>query len=213
MECLKFEVFSPCATFKTPLSLKGIETYPLPTYSTIIGLLYTALGKKYAGERFSISVQGDYETLFRDYIRFRKYNRDDKKLQTLPLEVPRLFRLHAIVHIRGEEQLLKTFKEALEKPSVFLSFGGGEYPLLVKNPRILRVEEKFLESELKYSAYVPDRFKKAFYDKGIAFRIPSFYRIESGERVWNWETVYYFTKGTLFEGKLLSDEEGDTVWV
>ncbi|RLJ70701.1 CRISPR-associated Cas5t family protein [Hydrogenivirga caldilitoris] len=213
MECLKFEVFSPSATFKTPFSLKGIETYPLPTYSTIIGLLYTALGRKYGGEKFSISVQGDYETLFRDYIRFRKYNKKDKKFETLPLEVPRLFRLRSIVHILGEEQLLKTFKEALEKPSVFLSFGGGEYPVLVKNPRILKLEERFLESELKYSAYVPDRLRKALYGEGIVFRIPSFYRIENNERMWNWETVYYFPKGTLLEGKLLSDEEGDTVWV
>ncbi|WP_049763254.1 hypothetical protein [Hydrogenobacter thermophilus] len=43
------------------------------------------------------------------------------------------FRLNVIVHIVGEEQLLRTFKGALERPSVFLSLGGGEYPALVKN--------------------------------------------------------------------------------
>lgn len=150
MECLKFELFSPCATFKTPFSLKGIETYPLPTYSTIVGLLYTALGEKWKREEFLISVQGTYETVFRDYIRLKKYDREHKKLEVLPLEVPRLYRVNCVIHTVGSS--LEKFKKALESPSLYLSFGGGEYPVLVKNPRLLGAEEKYWEGDLRYNA-------------------------------------------------------------
>jgi len=81
MKVLKFEIFTPLAVFKTPFSIKGFETFPLPPYSTVIGLLYTALGRKYRGEKFQISVQGKYEVLFRDYQTFRKYNRKDRKIE------------------------------------------------------------------------------------------------------------------------------------
>ncbi|MDQ7083112.1 MAG: type I-B CRISPR-associated protein Cas5b [Aquificota bacterium] len=112
---LKFELFSPCATFKAPLSLKGIETYPLPPPSTIIGLLYTAVGRRWEGEKFSLSIQGVYESVFRDYIRMRKYNRKDKELSPLPLEVPRLYNFRALIHVRAERSLLEEFMTALRE--------------------------------------------------------------------------------------------------
>jgi len=61
--------------------MKGIEIYPLPPYSTIIGLIYKAMGRKWNGEHFQISIQGDYETIFRDYIWFKKYNLKKKELE------------------------------------------------------------------------------------------------------------------------------------
>ncbi|WP_457600003.1 type I-B CRISPR-associated protein Cas5b [Hydrogenivirga sp.] len=213
MEALKFELYSPCATFKTPFSLKGIETYPLPTYSTIIGLIYTALGEKWDGKEFGVSVQGDHESLFRDYIRLRKYNKKDKKLEVLPLEIPRLYNLRCVIHVIADGETLVKFKKALENPSVFLSLGGGEYPVLVKNPRILKIEEGYCEGELRNSAYVPEKLKECIYGEGIYFRLPSFYKIQNGERVWSWEGVYYFPRRTFFEGNLWADEEGEIVWV
>ncbi len=213
MECLKFELFSPCATFKTPFSLKGIETYPLPPYSTIVGLLYTALGRKWEGEEFSISVQGKHEAIFRDYVRLRKYNRKDKEIQPLPLEIPRLYRFEGVIHVCGEKELLENFKKALLRPKVYLSLGGGEYPVLVKNPRLVGVEERLMEGELRFWAYVPQTREKLFYGKGIHFRIPSFYEGSGGDRAYRWEKVFYMARGALFEGDVLVDEEGDILWV
>jgi CRISPR-associated protein Cas5t len=40
MECLRVKLYTPTGIFKNPLSIKGIEVYPLPPYSTIIGLIY-----------------------------------------------------------------------------------------------------------------------------------------------------------------------------
>ncbi len=212
MECLKFELYSPCATFKTPFSLKGIETYPLPPYSTIIGLIYTTLGKKWEGEEFSISVQGNYEAIFRDYVRFRKYNRKDKELEVLPLEVPRLYNLHCVVHVLGEGGLIREFMKALRKPKVYPFLGGGEYPVLIKTPRKVEVEEKELELETKHSAFVPESKSQFFDQMGIPFRIPSFYENDK-EKTYRWEKVYFLPKNSIVEGVLFVDEEGDVIWV
>ena len=212
MECLKFELFSPCATFKTPFSLKGIETYPLPPYSTIIGLLYTALGRKWEGEEFSISVQGDYEAIFRDYIRFRKYNRKDKEIEVLPLEVPRLYNLRCVVHILADRGLIDEFMSALQKPKVYLFLGGGEYPVLIKNPRKTEVDEREVELKTKYSAFVPESKASHFDQMGVPFRLPSFYE-EGEEKTYRWEQVYFLPKLSIVEGPLLVDREGDVVWV
>ena len=212
MECLKFELYSPCATFKTPFSLKGIETYPLPPYSTVIGLLYTALGRKWEGEEFSISVQGDCEALFRDYIRFRKYNRKDKELEVLPLEVPRLYNLCCVVHVLAEKKLIEKFTDALQKPKAYLFLGGGEYPVLVKNPRMVEVKEEEVELEIKRSAFVPEDKIYLFDQTGIPFRLPSFY--EDGEdKTYQWAQVYFLPKLSIVEGRLFVDREGDIVWV
>lgn len=212
MECLKFELFTPCATFKTPFSLKGIETYPLPPFSTVRGLLYTALGRGWEGEEFNLSIQGKYESIFRDYIRFRKYNRKDRELENLPLEVPRLYNLWVLVHVLANKELLEEFKTALERPSYYLFLGEGEYPVLVKGVRPVHLrEEKEGDIELKYSAYVPkDRVKG---ERGIFFRLASSYIKDKGERVHRWKEVYYFPSGNYLEGVFLFDEEGDIVWV
>ncbi len=211
MECLKFKIYSPFATFKTPLSLKGIETYPLPPYSIIIGLIYTALGRKWNGENFLISIQGDYQTLFRDYIRFKKYNRKDKKIETLPLEVPRLYNFESTIHIVAEKDLLKEFEIALKKPKHYLFLGGGEYPTLVYDVKIINYKKNQSSSELRLNAYVPVNFDISN-KEAIFYLLPSFYKsIDSRE--YNWVKAYYYQKGTYFEGEVYEDEEGDFLWI
>jgi len=47
MQCLRLKLYTPTGIFKNPLSIKGIEVYPLPPYSTIIGLIYRAMGRRW----------------------------------------------------------------------------------------------------------------------------------------------------------------------
>ena len=222
MKVLKFEIFTPLAVFKTPFSVKGFETFPLPPYSTVIGLLYTALGSKYGGEKFQISVQGKYEVLFRDYQIFKKYNRKEKKIDKKPLEVPYLHNFRLLCHIAGGEKLLNTFAEALKKPKTFLSLGIAEIPAKVKSVKILSAKwESFkLRKPLKWNAYIPrylsENIKfstpyrtagKAF--AGIEFLLPSFLKRAEPYRDYHFEEVLYLPEGFRISGKLLMDEEGD----
>lgn len=218
MKCLSFELFTPTGIFKTPFSIKGIETYPLPPYSTIIGLLYTALGRKWQGETFRISVQGKYYTIFRDYIRMRKYNFKDKALEVLPLEVPILYNMRVVVHLSGEDALLEDFKRALEKPNTYLYLSGGELPVKIEDVRFVEVEEKRVEEyELNKSAYVPAEYyrKLTTYPSGIFYLLPAFLKRNSKIREHQWVEVYYLQKGTIIEkGNILIDKDrGIPVWL
>ncbi|MEM4592761.1 MAG: type I-B CRISPR-associated protein Cas5b [Sulfolobales archaeon] len=217
MKCLRFELFTHTGIFKTPFSIKGIETYPLPPYSTIIGLLYTALGRKWQGETFDISIQGSHEAIFRDYVRFRKYNFKDKALETLPLEVPILYNLRLIIHLRGDEDLLGEFERALKRPYVYLYLSGGEYPVKVLGAKFVELEKMRIDFiELDRSAYVPvDLHRKLIVSpSGILYLMPAFLK-KGPNREHHWTQVYYLQKGTVVEeGIVFVDKEGGfPVWL
>jgi CRISPR-associated protein Cas5t len=227
MKVLKTEIFVQNAVFKTPFSVKGFETFPLPPYSTVIGLLYTALGRKYKGEKFRISVQGDYEVLFRDYLIFKKYNKKDKKLERKPLEVPFLYNFSLTCHILGNEELLKQFEETLKKPKTFLGLGALEIPAKVKSVKILNAEWKELDKKqkLEKNAYIPvyltENLKlslpyRTTYKRyaGIEFWIPSFIKQKEPYRDYYFEEVLYVTKNYELKSgsRVLTDEEGDFIF-
>ncbi len=130
----------------------------------------------------------------------------------LPIEVPRLYNLRCVVHVLGRSELIGEFINALQRPKVYLFLGGGEYPVQVKNPRRVYIEEKDVELETTYSAFVPEPKYKLFDQIGVPFRMPSFYE-GSDEKVYRWKQVYFMPKNSLVEGRLLVDREGDVVWV
>jgi CRISPR-associated protein Cas5t len=221
MECLKLKLYSPVGIFKNPLSMKGIEIYPLPPYSTIIGLIYKAMGRKWNGEYFQISIQGDYETIFRDYIWFKKYNLREKELEKLPLQVPVLYNLKLIIHISAEENLLSEIENALKNPRELLFLSGGEYPVRIEEvKRVKYQEEKVQEDDsvkLKYNAYIPDEWFKerkiSTTDNGILFNLSYFYENQTKPKTYLWINSRYFQKGTLIYGDLLVDDDEDPLFL
>jgi len=221
MECLKLKLYSPVGIFKNPLSMKGIEIYPLPPYSTIIGLIYKAMGRKWNGEYFQISIQGDYETIFRDYIWFKKYNLREKELEKLPLQVPVLYNLKLIIHISAEENLLSEIENALKNPKELLFLSGGEYPVKIEEVKRVKYQERKVSEddsvELKYNAYIPDELLKerkiSTTNNGILFNLSYFYENQNKPKTYLWINSRYFQKGTLIYGDLLVDDDEDPLFL
>jgi CRISPR-associated protein Cas5t len=219
MECLRVKLYTPTGIFKNPLSIKGIEVYPLPPYSTIIGLIYQAMGRKWNGEYFQISIQGDYQAIYRDYVWFKKYNFKDKELGRLPLEVPILYNLWLLIHIKASEELLNEIESGLKEPKELLFLSGGEYPVKVEEVKRVTCEvkefSKFNSMELVYNAYVPSLLKREIKstEEGINFNLSYFYK-NTKPKVYNWIEATYLKKGTLiYKGKLYVDEEGYPVFL
>jgi len=219
MQCLRLKLYTPTGIFKNPLSIKGIEVYPLPPYSTIIGLIYKAMGRRWEGKSFQISLQGDYEAIYRDYVWFRKYNFKDKVLEKLPLQVPILHNLRLLIHIKAEEKLLEEMEKAIKEPKELLFLSGGEYPVKVEEVKIVQCEEKEIPEEdaikLKHNAYVPKKIlEKASVDKkGVLFSLSYFYKNSQKPKTYSWIDVYYFQKGTQIYGSLIFDEDGYPVFL
>jgi len=224
MECLRVKLYTPTGFFKTPLSIKGIETYPLLSYSTVIGLIYQAIGRKWKGEHFQISIQGDYQAIFRDYVWFKKYDSMLKRPEHRPLQVPILYNLCLLIHIKASEELLKEIENGLKEPKTLLFLSGGEYPVKVEEVKRLKYYERFISKGekflLKYNAYIP---KELLYDlsfsgsdvgseEGILYTLPYFYKNLDKPRVFSYVDVYYFLKGTRVYGPLVFDEDGGTIF-
>jgi CRISPR-associated protein Cas5t len=216
MQCLRLKLYTPTGIFKNPLSIKGIEIYPLPPYSTIIGLIYRAMGRKWKeGESFQISLQGDYEAIYRDYVWFRKYNFKDKVLEKLPLQVPILHNLSLLIHIKAEEKLLEEMEKAIKEPKELLFLSGGEYPVKVEEVKIVQCEEKEISEEdaieLKHNAYVPKKIleKVSVDKKGVLFSLSYFYKNSQKPKTYSWIDAYYFQKGTQIWGSLVFDKDNN----
>ena len=218
MECLRVKLYTPTGIFKNPLSIKGIEVYPLPPYSTIIGLIYRAMGRKWNGEYFQISIQGDYQAIYRDYVWFRGDSLGDKE-DKLPLQVPILYSLELLVHVKAENGLLEDVERALKEPKELLFLSGGEYPVKVQEVKRVKCLEKFLSEEncikLNYNAYIQRELLENIgtSDKGILFSLSYFYKNSQKPKTYSWIDAYYFQKGTEIYGSLIFDEDNNPVFL
>jgi CRISPR-associated protein Cas5t len=198
MECLRVKLYTPTGIFKNPLSIKGIEIYPLPPYSTIIGLIYRAMGRKWNGEHFQISIQGDYQAIYRDYVWFKKYNFKDKELGRLPLQIPILYNLWLLIHIKASEELLNEIESGLKEPKDLLFLSGGEYPVKVEEVKRVKCFEKRLSEEetvaLNYNAYIPKEFKEKISSsgtgEGVLFSLSYFYKNSQKPKTYSWVDAY-----------------------
>jgi CRISPR-associated protein Cas5t len=221
MECLRVKLYTPTGIFKNPLSIKGIEVYPLPPYSTIIGLIYRAMGRKWKGEHFQISIQGDYQAIYRDYVWFKKYNFKDKEVGKLPLQVPILYNLRLLIHIKAGEELLNEIEKGLKEPKELLFLSGGEYPVKVEEVKRVKCLEKFFSEEetvtLNYNAYIPKEFKEKISSsgtsEGILFSLSYFYKNSQKPKTYSWVDAYYLQKGTEIYGSLILDEDNNPVFL
>ena len=218
MECLRVKLYTPTGIFKNPLSIKGIEVYPLPPYSTIIGLIYRAMGRKWNREYFQISIQGDYQAIYRDYVWFRGDSLGDKE-DKLPLQVPILYSLELLVHVKAENGLLEDIERALKEPKELLFLSGGEYPVKFQEVKRVKCLEKFISEEncikLNYNAYIQRELLENIgtSDKGILFSLSYFYKNSQKPKTYSWIDAYYFQKGTEIYGSLIFDEDNNPVFL
>jgi len=214
---LKVKIFQPKACYKTPFSLKGIDTFPLPTYSNLRGMAYTAMGRKYKeGDKIEFSIQGTFESLYRDYWNAVKYGEDGKEKK--PIQVPTLHNIRLVIHIYSN--INDEIKNALEKPSEYLSLGRREDIIRIEEIREVEVEEKDISKFDKsiivnYNAYVPSNICDNFEINGVPFRLPSFWEIKDGFRIFTeLIDVRYIEAPIIIEsGKIKLDKEGDPVWI
>ena len=106
MAILKLKIFQETACYKKPLAFKVAETYPLPPYSTVIGMFHKIL-KAQPGEYFpmNISIQGSYEGIFSNYQNLMMYKGKDK-VTSMPRNVHQLLDVNLIIHVQAEDEII-----------------------------------------------------------------------------------------------------------
>lgn len=223
MKVLKLKLFQETACYKKPFAMKITETYPLPPYSTVSGLIHKVLG---ATEYIplKISIQGNYESIFNNYQTTYFYKKDT--ITSMPMNSHMLLNVNLIIHIGAEEEILQQIYECLLNSNEYLSLGRKEDLLRIDDMYFTDVEEfdidedneeddyegnELIEFKIKRPIYIP---KEKLQDNdilGISYRLNNYYTNDASKdkkRIWNKVDTYYVDCGKNIKyGKILLDSD------
>lgn len=233
MKALRLIAYQETVCYTKPFATKVTETYPLPPYSTVKGMLHDVMG---ATELipFSLSIQGRSDSRIVDY---RKTYMIEKNKEAMPIimdglevAVPQtitsmplyshvLYDVELVIHIQAEEDILQHIYTALRQNDKHLSLGRHEDLMRLDDVRFVTLEEE-LNIRTKLPMYAPKHY---FVDtggelevSGIPYRLNWTYTIKNGVREWNKIPVVYIPEKTPFDDEIMAkpfyvDPDGHTV--
>lgn len=211
MKILKLKLYQETACYKKPFATKIAETYPLPPYSTVIGMFHKILQAK-PGEYFpmNVSIQGEYESIFSNYQNLRMYKGKDK-VTAMPRNVHQLLNVNLIIHIQAEDEVIDEIYHNVINGVESFTLGRNEDLVRIDEIKILKDVEGVEEVAIIKSAYIPEYMTRRV--DGINYRLNTTYKIIEDIRQWNKVNVKYVERNTN-QGvyNALQDEDGDNIY-
>jgi len=217
-KAIRVEAYQQMPNYKKPSSFSIRESYPLPPYSTIIGMIHNICGFTTYHD-MQISIQGSYTSSISDpYTRYTFgisydptrhsfYVNNNGKKDGVTRGVgfcQVLCNVELVIHVMPDEDDFETVLQGLLNPQVFPSLGRHEDLLRIDKviPVDLTLVEKW-ETILKHDIFVPEKIAGGNdIGTGTVYRLGKVFEIDkkSGLRIWQ-EKVYvkHLSKGSLFE--------------
>lgn len=173
-KAIRLSLYQNMVNYKKPTSFQLKETYPLPPYSTIIGMVHNLCNYKDYKE-MEVSVQGKYHSKVNDlYTRYEfkngmKFDKTRHQLQVGEFGVSRgistvelLVDIELLIHIIPKDQsLIEEIEMAFKYPREYPSLGRREDIVTIKEVKTVEVFEKELEEDIdlkeEYVGYIPLR--------------------------------------------------------
>ena len=241
MKAIKVIARQTMASYRKPSSMQIKESYPLPPYSTVIGMIHNACGfLKYVD--MDISIQGSYHSKVNElYTRYEfKPGFYDKTRHSIeitskegkstgltagPANIELLTKVELIIHIvPKQEENIEEIYEGLKNPKEYLSLGRREDLLVIEEVKIVEIEETVLEKDykLKQDAYVPldciaTQEDKDANDISTIYKINKKYGIHPKTNIRFWEQqilVRHFSKeSTIFKRTKINTDGEDLVFL
>lgn len=237
MKAIKLIARQTLASYRKPSSMQIKESYPLPPYSTVIGMIHAACGyQEYVD--MDISIQGSYYSKINElYTRYEFkpgfYDKERHSIEVTnkngkstgltigPANIELLTNVNLVIHIlpKQEEKIQEIYDE-LRNPKEYLSLGRREDLLVIEKVQIVEVEEKILEKDykLKQDAYVPlNSFdKEDINDMASIYKLNKKYSINPKTNIRYWEKqilVKYFSKNvTIYKRSKVKTDGEDFVF-
>ena len=171
-KAVRLKLHQNMVNYKKPTSFQLKESYPLPPYSTVIGMIHSLCDYKEYKE-MDISVQGKYHSKVNDlYTRYEFKNgmRYDEKRHQLKVgaygvsrgisTIELLTDVELLIHVIPEDQsLLEEIKNAFLYPREYPSLGRREDLVMIEEVKVVDIIEEKLSKSLGraegYSAYIP----------------------------------------------------------
>ncbi|SHE48966.1 CRISPR-associated protein, Cas5t family [Tissierella praeacuta DSM 18095] len=171
-KAVRLKLYQNMVNYKKPTSFQLKETYPLPPYSTVIGMVHSLCDYKEYKE-MDVSIQGKYHSKVNDlYTRYEfkngmKFDSTRHQLQVGEFGVSRgistvelLVDVELLIHIIPRDQsLLEEIEKAFLYPREYPSLGRREDIVTIKEVKVVDIFEEELEEDIElseeYTAYIP----------------------------------------------------------
>lgn len=173
MKSIRLKLKQNLVNYKLPTSFQLKETYPLPPYSTIIGMIHNACNYlEY--KPMQISVQGKYHSKVNDLAtryEFKNGMTYDSTRHQLKVgdygismgvsNVELLSEVELLIHIVPEDQsLVEEIYNAFKTPREYISLGRREDLVVIAEVKVVEILEERVRGEnlrinRDYKAYIP----------------------------------------------------------
>ena len=213
---IRLECSQQLANYRKPTSFQIKESYPLPPYATVIGMIHTVCGfTEY--HPMDISIQGNYHSavseMYTKYSFGSSYEEGRHQAYVLngekedginigPGYIELLTDIELLIHIRPENEVDFTLiMEGLQNPKLYPSLGRHEDILAIDNVELVEMEESNRVT-LLYDAYVPmqDLHRRMVERLGSIYKIPKRFSINPQNNLRRW--YYEDENGVLTSGKV-----------
>jgi CRISPR-associated protein Cas5t len=226
MKALRLKLFQETACYKKPHAFKVSETYPIPPFSTVKGMLHSLLEAE-SLIPMKLCIQGNYDTIINDYqthyfFKTDKTNefaltadglsisRELTDITTMPIYMHMLYHVELVIFVQAEEAVLRQIKTIIESGGTSISLGRWEDLVRVDECEIMELLEPEEDIELPYNAFVPTKFI-GYRQTYIPYNLNWTYRIVDGVRVWEKIRAGYVEKGVSLKAdheELYIDPDG-----
>lgn len=181
MKGIRLKLYQNMPNYKKPLSFQLKETYPLPPYSTVIGMVHRLCDFKEYNE-MDISIQGNYISKINDlWTRYEGFSSYDLKRHQVKMPGEKnnsfvgmtkgistaelLIDVELLIHIvpkNQDMQVIEFIYNSIKKPREYISIGRHEDIARLDEIKIVEITEIELEDsyQMKYDAYIPYEYIK-----------------------------------------------------
>ncbi len=230
-KAVRIVAYQNMASYRVPSSLSIKESYPLPPYSSVIGMVHAACGfSSYVP--MQVSIQGTCHSHVSElYTRYEfkpntKYEEGrhqvclqdgDKKLGmnrgVAPIEL--LVDVYLVLHIIPEDEaMVPVIAEGMLHPKNYLSLGRHEDLIRIDAVDICELTKTELEESLvvPYDAYIPveERERLGFASYATIYKLHKNYTIDPNLQIRLWNSVRaQFVKG----GAASEIDDENVVWL
>ena len=232
---IRLDCFQNLVNYRKPSSFIIKETYPLPPYSTVSGMIHAACGfKEY--HKMKLSIQGDNKGTISDlYTRYSfsagaRYEEGRHQICVKDggnygifkgiANVELLCECKLIIHIVPEDEAdFEIIYQALKNPPTYLSLGRYEDIIDIRDVRIVSLKEDE-EVLTNHDMYIPVSYMGEEPVEATVYTLNKEYEItKQGLRRWKSEKeggrikVFYYPSGIEIENILVDDSQSEDVVV
>ncbi|WP_100403465.1 type I-B CRISPR-associated protein Cas5b [Bacillus sp. FJAT-42315] len=217
MKGIRIEAYQNLVNYRKPASFQLKETFPLPPYSTVIGMIHAAC-EFTSYVPMKVSVQGRYHSKVNDlWTRYEfagnsfeegrhqvKVSDESGKIYGITRGVATaelLVDVELVIHVVPEdESLVAIIKEAMRSPQEFLSLGRREDLLQITNIKEVEIEEGEIEDDqlFHFDIYVPQSAieeEQSYKLLGTSYLLNKTYQLielSKGKVIRQWEKINAF---------------------